>query len=306
MNLRRFLLFFTTLWAGGLAIEVDEYHQLGVLARDHWAVVPQISAPLLAFAAFLVLTWPKRGTTVLLVVACGLSIVVGLVGPVLHYASRGVTLSAVLASGSWLGEPPPLAPLEFAAVGLLGLVPAAWRNGGAFIVAPPGRIAATCEGAAALLCLVAAGLAIKIAPLPASIAVYAALGIGTLGYLVELTSKPVPVAIAAGALAVVAVLGVTYLRAHTAAPPVAAPVSTAGGGAVALGAQVYQSNGCAACHVVAGAGGAVGPNLTHIGGVRTRAQLQTTIVRGAGAMPGYPNLTPAQLNALLDYLQSLK
>jgi len=306
MILRRFLLFFTTLWAGGLAIEVDEYHQLVVLARNHWAVVPQISAPLLAFAAFLVLTWPKRGTTVLLVVACGISIVVGLIGPVLHYASRGVSLSAVLAQGSWLGEPPPLAPLEFAAVGLLGLAPAAWRDGGAFIVAPPGRIAATCEGAAALLCLVAAGFAITIAPIPASILVYAALGIGTLGYLVELTAKPVPVAIAVGALAVVAVLGVPYLRARTAAPPAAAPVSTAGGGTVALGTQVYQSNGCAGCHVVARTGGAVGPNLTHIGALRTRTQLQTVTVRGAGTMPGYPILTPAQLNALLDYLQSLK
>ncbi|HXX39692.1 MAG TPA: cytochrome c [bacterium] len=306
MILRRFLLFFTTLWAGGLAIEVCEYHQLAALARDRWAVVPQISAPLLAFAAFLVLTWPKRGTTALLVVACGISIVVGLIGPVLHYASRGVGLSAVLTPGSWLGEPPPLAPLEFAAVGLLGLVPVAWRDGGASLVAPTGRIAATCEGVAALLCLVAAGFAIQIAPAPATALVWVALGVGTLGYLVELTSKPVLVAIAFGALAVVVVLGVTYFRARTAAPQAAAPVSTTGGSTVALGAQVYQSNGCAGCHVIASAGGAVGPNLTHIGAVRTRAQLEAPIVHGLGTMPGYPNLTPAALNELLNYLQSLK
>jgi mono/diheme cytochrome c family protein len=303
MIIRRFLLFFTTLWAGGLAIEVYEYHQLAALARDRWAVVPQISAPLLAFAAFLVLARPKRWTTVLLVVACGVSIAVGLIGPVLHYASRGVGLAAVLASRSWLGEPPPLAPLEFAAAGLLGLVPVAWKNGGVSILVPTGRIAAACEGAAALLCLVAAGFAMKIAPAAATIIVYAALGIGTLGYLVELTSKPVPVALAFGALAVIAVVGVTYLRGHTAAAPgTAAPAGSTG----ATGAQVYQSNGCAGCHVIGGSGGAVGPNLTHIGAARTRAQLEAPIVKGKGSMPGYPNLTPAQLNALLDYLESLK
>jgi len=304
MMIRRFLLFFTTLWAGGLAIEVYEYHQLAAIAKDRWAVVPQISAPLLAFAAFLLLARPKRWTTVLLVVACGVSIAVGLIGPVLHYASRGVGLAAVLASGSWLGEPPPLAPLEFAACGLLGLVPVSWKNGGASILAPAGRLAAACEGAAALLCLVAAGFAIKIAPGAATIIVYAALGIGTFGYLVELTSKPVPVAVAFAALAVVAVVGVTYLRGHTGAAPGA--VAPSGGSTGATGAQVYQTNGCAGCHVIGGSGGAVGPNLTHIGAGRTRAQLEAPIVKGKGSMPGYPSLTPAQLNALLDYLQSLK
>ena len=157
MILRRFLLFFTTLWAGGLAIEVYEYHRLAVLPKDHWAVVPQVSAPLLAFAAFLLLARPTRGTTALLFAACGISTAVGLIGPVLHYASRGVGLSAIFSAGSWLGDPPPLAPLEFAGAGLLGLVPAVWRNGGAFIIAPTGRIAAAYEGAAALLCLVASG-----------------------------------------------------------------------------------------------------------------------------------------------------
>jgi len=299
----------TTLWAGGLAVEVYEYHRIVNVARAHWAVVPQVSAPLLAFAAFLALTWPKRGAIVLLVVACGISIVVGLVGPVLHYGYRGLSLSAAPVPGSWLGDPPPLAPLEFTVVGLLGLVPVSWRNGRAFIVAPTGRIAATCEGAAALLCLLAAGFAITLAPVPAKILVWAALGIGTLGYLSELTSKPVPVTITLGVLAVVGVLGVAYLRAHTAVPPAAAPVSTAGGSTVALGMQQFQANGCAGCHVVggaSGAGGANGPNLTHVGAVRTQAQLEQAIVKGVGTMPAYPNLTPAQLNALIDYLQSLK
>lgn len=306
MIVRRFLLFFTTLWAGGLAIEVYEYHQLAALAKDRWAVVPQVSAPLLAFAAFLVLAWPKRGTTALLFVACGISTAVGLIGPVLHYASRGVGLSAVFAAGSWLGEPPPLAPLEFAGAGLLGLVPAVWRNGGTFIIAPAGRIASLCEGAAAALCLVAAGFAMTIAPMPALNIVWAALGLGTLGYLVELTSRPVPVAVAFAALAVAAGFGVSYLRAHTAAPTSTASAPAGGGGTAAAGAQVYQSNGCTGCHVIGGSGSAVGPNLTHIGAVRTREQLEPPIVKGKGMMPGYPNLKPAELNALLDYLQSLK
>jgi mono/diheme cytochrome c family protein len=311
MIVRRFLLFFTTLWAGGLAIEVYEYHQLAALAKDHWALVPQISAPLLAFAAFLLLAWPKRWTTGLMVAACAVSILVGLIGPVLHYASRGVGASAVLAAGSWLGEPPPLAPLEFAACGLLGLVPVVWKNGGTWLLAPAGRFAALWEGVAAALCLVAAGFAVKIIPGAATLIVYLALGIGTFGYLVELTSRPVPVAAAVVVLAVAAVAGVTYLKAHTpaapsAAPAAAPPAASPGGGAGVSGAQVYQTNGCAGCHVVAGSGGAVGPNLTHIGASRTRAQLEVPIVKGKGSMPPYASLTPAQLNALLDYLQSLK
>jgi len=115
-----------------------------------------------------------------------------------------------------------------------------------------------------------------------------------------------PVAMACAALSVVAVFGLTYLGARAPVSPTASSAPAAGGSTAVAGAQEFQTQGCAACHVIAGAGGAVGPNLTHIGAMRTRAQLETPIVRGVGTMPGYPHLTPAALNALLDYLQSLK
>jgi len=107
-------------------------------------------------------------------------------------------------------------------------------------------------------------------------------------------------------VALVAVFGLTYPGAHAPVSPAAVPASAAGGSTVTAGAQEFQTNGCAACHVVAGVGGAVGPNLTHIGAVRIRAQLEAPIVHGVGTMPAYPSLTPAALNARLDYLQSLK
>jgi putative heme-binding domain-containing protein len=45
-----------------------------------------------------------------------------------------------------------------------------------------------------------------------------------------------------------------------------------------LGAGVYQRGGCAACHTIAGAGGAVGPDLTDIGARRALRHLRQSIV----------------------------
>jgi putative heme-binding domain-containing protein len=59
-------------------------------------------------------------------------------------------------------------------------------------------------------------------------------------------------------------------------------------GSSAHGAGVYDSNGCAACHVIAGRGGIVGPELTAIGALRGAAYLRDAIVKPAAAHPpGY-------------------
>jgi mono/diheme cytochrome c family protein len=58
--------------------------------------------------------------------------------------------------------------------------------------------------------------------------------------------------------------------------------------------------------MIAGAGGSVGPNLSHIGGALTRAQMREVITTGKDGMPAFSTLTPTQLNALLDYLGSFK
>lgn len=86
----------------------------------------------------------------------------------------------------------------------------------------------------------------------------------------------------------------------------------AGGGAsAAAGKKVYDSNGCSACHVVAGKGGKVGPDLSHAGKKGTAASLTAVIRKGAKgkvAMPAYgpDKIKDSDLKSLVAYLQSLK
>src|SRR5262249_46898781 len=65
---------------------------------------------------------------------------------------------------------------------------------------------------------------------------------------------------------------VAYVRSLNAAsrPPSAA--------AVAAGAELYQREGCAACHRINGAGGRVGPDLSTIGGTRSVEHLRQSIL----------------------------
>src|SRR5215472_11864308 len=54
------------------------------------------------------------------------------------------------------------------------------------------------------------------------------------------------------------------------------------------GATIYQASGCANCHVIAGAGGILGPELTSIGATRGGPYLRDAIVKPAAAHPpGY-------------------
>jgi cytochrome c oxidase subunit II len=85
-----------------------------------------------------------------------------------------------------------------------------------------------------------------------------------------------------------------------------AAVSPSGVAAGSPGARQFQFQGCVGCHMVNGQGGTVGMDLTHIGAKLSRARMRVVITQGEGQMPAYTKLTPADLNALLDYLQSLK
>jgi len=59
-------------------------------------------------------------------------------------------------------------------------------------------------------------------------------------------------------------------------------------GDAARGAAVYEARGCQTCHVIAGRGTAVGPELTTIGGLRGSAYLRESIVKPEAAHPpGY-------------------
>jgi cytochrome c oxidase cbb3-type subunit 3 len=54
------------------------------------------------------------------------------------------------------------------------------------------------------------------------------------------------------------------------------------------GAALYQSSGCASCHVIDGVGGVLGPELTSIGAQRGPTYLRDAIVKPAAAHPpGY-------------------
>jgi cytochrome c oxidase subunit 2 len=89
----------------------------------------------------------------------------------------------------------------------------------------------------------------------------------------------------------------------------------------ARGQQVFLTSPCILCHRIQGtdAGGAVGPDLTHIASrptlaagtlENTRGQLAGWVVDSQGIKPGNRmppnNLEPQDLQSLLDYLQSLK
>jgi len=90
----------------------------------------------------------------------------------------------------------------------------------------------------------------------------------------------------------------------------------------AAGLKVFLSNTCVNCHAIAGtsAGGAVGPNLTHLasrwaiaGGAAplTEQDLEAwihdpTTYKPGVVMPGYPFLSKNDLHALASYLISLK
>jgi ubiquinol-cytochrome c reductase cytochrome b subunit len=78
------------------------------------------------------------------------------------------------------------------------------------------------------------------------------------------------------------------------------------------GAQLFQSQGCGACHRMNGSGGSIGPDLSNEGsGGRTRDWLVTQI-RNPKAhfpdsiMPSFSALSDKQVSDLADYLMGLK
>ena len=87
-------------------------------------------------------------------------------------------------------------------------------------------------------------------------------------------------------------------------------VETKGLSPIEAGKKIYQERGCAACHVISGAGGKVGPDLTTIGKDRDNEFLYKWLknpqaVKPATIMPNQ-NLTDKELKPLVKYLTSLK
>jgi ubiquinol-cytochrome c reductase cytochrome b subunit len=73
------------------------------------------------------------------------------------------------------------------------------------------------------------------------------------------------------------------------------------------GAVVLQSKQCRNCHSLGGEGGRRGPALDGVGTRLTQDQLIRQVLQGGGNMPAYgKNLTPAEVTALVAFMQSLR
>jgi mono/diheme cytochrome c family protein len=88
-----------------------------------------------------------------------------------------------------------------------------------------------------------------------------------------------------------------------------AQASSATSGSISAGQQVYFAQSCDTCHAIAGKGGNMGPALNGVGAKLSRDQLTQVVKDGKAntAMPALaPGTTDQQINALVDFLASLK
>jgi ubiquinol-cytochrome c reductase cytochrome b subunit len=73
------------------------------------------------------------------------------------------------------------------------------------------------------------------------------------------------------------------------------------------GALVFQNKQCRNCHSLGGEGGRRGPALEGIATRQTKDQLVRQVLQGGGNMPAYgKNLSPAEVNALVAFMQTLR
>jgi len=121
-----------------------------------------------------------------------------------------------------------------------------------------------------------------------------------------------PVASLAATAVLVGVVFLTYKGATAPAPAGRAPVARAIlSPELQKGREVFEAQGCGACHTVAGQGGASGPDLSSIGSLRDAAWLGRFVrdpeaVKAGSAMPDSKDLGGEDLSALVGYLSSLK
>ncbi len=183
--LARFLILVAMMLFGPLFIEVYLYHPPIALEHDPVALVPLVASPLALMSGFLLLAIDTRFAAVVFIVVCALAIAVGVTGTAIHAAMHAPTLLSLATDPNvWLGEPPILVPLSFAAGGCLGLVALALPT--RLAVLPP-AIARILYGVAA-----ACGLVGAIAGAQAEggtvalFAVIAALGFGSFAFAAEI------------------------------------------------------------------------------------------------------------------------
>ena len=109
---------------------------------------------------------------------------------------------------------------------------------------------------------------------------------------------------------------IRVLRVCLAILMLAAPLTAYAQGGVAAGQKVYETQKCSLCHSVAGKGNAKGP-LDGVGKKLAAADLKLWITQPAEMskkhnaarkppMKSFASLPPADVDALVAYLQSLK
>jgi mono/diheme cytochrome c family protein len=72
------------------------------------------------------------------------------------------------------------------------------------------------------------------------------------------------------------------------------------------GADLVARLNCHACHALAGQGGKRGPAWDGLGLRLTPAAMKKQLVAPQGRMPNYAHLKPAELSAVVEYLQGLQ
>ncbi len=186
--LGRLLILIAMMLFGPLFIEVYLYHPMIAIEHDKAALVPFVASPLALFAGFLLLAADNRATTTLFALVCALEIMVGVVGTAIHVALHYPASLTSLATDAtvWLGDPPILVPLSFAAAGCLGLIPIA-LPGQRQLDELPVAIARILEALAAACGLVAAIAAVFAeGGTIALFAIISALGLGSFGFAAEI------------------------------------------------------------------------------------------------------------------------
>jgi hypothetical protein len=188
--LGRLIILIAMVLFGPLYVEIYLYHAMIVREHDLAAVVPLVASPLGLFGGFLLLAADNRATAALFAVICAFEIAVGVTGAAIHIALHrpDSLVSLVTDPTIWLGEPPPLVPLSFAASGCLGLIPLVTPDLRR-LDQPPLAIARILAGLAAACGLVAT----VAAALPGTdtiglLAALSALGLGSFGFAVEVSA----------------------------------------------------------------------------------------------------------------------
>ena len=73
------------------------------------------------------------------------------------------------------------------------------------------------------------------------------------------------------------------------------------------GERVFTGAGCLACHQLGERGNSgPGDNLAGLGARKSRAQIRRALLNPKAPMPSYRQLSPANLDALVTYLASLR